>query len=67
MLVSDDSHSITHLLEMYSTERLGENVRELIADPHVLNIDAAVLDALTDEMVAQLNVFAPLVKDRVFA
>ena len=67
LLASDDSYSITHLLEMDPTERLGENVRKLIAGPHILNIDAAILDAPTDEMVAQLNVFAPVVEDRVFA
>mgnify|MGYP007071371421 CR=1 FL=1 len=67
MLASDDSHSITHLLEMDPSERLGENVSELVTCANVLNINAAVVDALPDEVVAQLNVLAPVVEDRVFA
>jgi hypothetical protein len=65
-----DAHHANASAEFQKTNTskwLGENVRELLASPDVLNANRPGVEALSDEMVANFDVLTAIMKDRVFA
>jgi hypothetical protein len=52
---------------MDSSQSFGRYVRQLFFCRCVVNDDSAFVDALTDVVVAHVDVLAPLVKDGVLA
>jgi hypothetical protein len=52
-------------LELGLPQRLGENIGQLISSGNVAGLDAPVLQAISDEVVLDVDVLTSLMKDRV--
>jgi hypothetical protein len=50
---------------MIPSQRLGQKIRQLLHYRHVADNDAAFFDALLDEMVANVDMLALVVEDRI--
>jgi hypothetical protein len=61
----NDADASAQLLELHTPECLHHDVGELVLSAHELDVDIAIVDALTDEGEPGLDVLAPVVEDRV--
>ena len=63
----DDAELLTKFLETNSPKWFCHYIRQLIVGVDMPDGDLPCLDALSDEVKARLNVFAPAVKHRILA
>ena len=63
----DDAELLSELNELCTPEQLGQKISNLFLSPHVLNIDPLLLDALAYEMIASVDVLAPVMVNRILA
>jgi hypothetical protein len=62
-----DTDPVTQLQKTDSSQSFGQYIRQLFFCRCVDNDDSALVDALTDVVVAHIDVLAPLVEDGVLA
>ena len=62
-----DAELQSHLREFDTAQRLGQNVSRLSIGAHMINVHLAVLNALTNEMKASVDVLTPLVMHWILA
>jgi hypothetical protein len=62
-----DANLVVQLQKTDSSQSFGQYVYQLFFCRYVVDDDSALVDALTDVVVAQVNVLAPLVEDGVLA
>ena len=57
-----DPHPVMHLLEVNTAKGLGQDVCVLLVGPDELHDHRSLLDAITYEVVAEINVLVEVVK-----
>ena len=62
-----DSDPLLQLHELNSAQGLGEHVRKLIFSAHILDVNLASLNTVTDEMIPQVNMLVAIVMHRILA
>ena len=67
LLHRDHTNLCPHLHEHDLPQRLGEDVRELLVNANVIDIDLALFNALTNVVVLDVDVFTAVVMNRVLA
>ena len=60
LLQLDDAQSLPQFQEPDTPQCLGEDIGELIHSPDMINLHLAVLNALMNEVVLRVNVFASI-------
>ena len=65
MLHTSNSDARAQLTEAFPRQSLGCDVRQLLLCPDELDLHPAILDALSNKMVPDVDVFAAVVEDRV--
>jgi len=61
----DATQCTPELHELHSSQRLGEDVSDLISYPNMLNLHLALLDALTKKMTLSINILASVMIYRI--
>jgi hypothetical protein len=62
-----DANLVAQLQKMNSSQSFGQYVRQLFLCCCVVDDDSTLVDALTDVVVAHVDVLAPLMEDGVLA
>lgn len=62
-----DPHPVMHLLEVNTAKGLGQDVCVLLVGPDELHDHRSLLDAITYEVVAEINVLVEVVKYQIVA
>ena len=67
MLHTSNSDARAQLTEAFPRQSLGCDVRQLLLCPDELNLHPAILDALSNKMVPDVDVFAAVVEHMILA
>jgi hypothetical protein len=62
-----DTNSASYLQEADSSPCLSQDIRQLILHHSVVDVDAVLINTVTDEVIAYVDVLAPLMEDGILA